>query len=62
MSAARPEEQLPPLLGVPFTVKESIALSGMPQSGGLVARRAYRSPGSAPPVQRLIDAGAIPLG
>jgi fatty acid amide hydrolase 2 len=55
-------ETLPPLLGVPFTVKESIALRGMPQSGGLVARRAYAAPESAPPVQRLIDAGAIPLG
>ena len=58
----RPEDTLPPLLGVPFTVKESIALAGMPQSGGLVARRGYRSPPSAAPVQRLIDAGAIPLG
>ncbi len=62
VAAAGPEEQLPPFLGVPFTVKESIALAGMPQSGGLVARREFRSPGSAPPVQRLIDAGAIPLG
>jgi Amidase len=54
--------ELPPLLGVPFTVKESIALAGMPQSAGLVARRDYRSGESAPVVQRLLDAGAIPLG
>ena len=59
---AGPDEALPALLGVPFTVKESIALAGMPQSAGLVARREWRSERSAPPVQRLLDAGAIPLG
>lgn len=53
---------LPPLLGVPFTVKETIALEGMPQSAGLVARRDYRSSSTAPAVKRLIDSGAIPLG
>jgi len=53
---------LPPLLGVPFTVKETIAVQGMPQSAGLVARRDFRSPLNAPAVERLVDAGAIPLG
>jgi fatty acid amide hydrolase 2 len=62
IAAAAAEETLPPLLGVPFTVKESIALRGMPQSTGLVMRREFRAAETAPPVQRLIDAGAIPLG
>jgi fatty acid amide hydrolase 2 len=62
VAAATPDEDLPPLLGVPFTVKESIALTGMPQSTGLVARGAFRSTTTAPVPQRLIDAGAIPLG
>ena len=62
IAAAGADETLPPLLGVPFTVKESIALRGMPQSTGLVARREFRATDTAPPVQRLIDAGAIPLG
>jgi fatty acid amide hydrolase 2 len=53
---------LPRLLGVPFTVKESIAVSGMPNAAGVVVRKAYRSERTAPVVQRLIDAGAIPLG
>jgi fatty acid amide hydrolase 2 len=52
----------PPLLGVPFTLKESIALSGMPNSSGLVARASVRAQETAPVAQRLIDAGAIPLG
>ncbi len=34
----------------------------MPQSSGLVAREAFRSTDTAPVPQRLIDAGAIPLG
>jgi fatty acid amide hydrolase 2 len=56
------DAELPPLLGVPCTIKESIAVRGMPLSGGLVARRDYRSPDNATAVQRLIDAGAIVLG
>jgi fatty acid amide hydrolase 2 len=54
--------ELPPLLGVPFTVKESIALQGMPHSAGLVSRQGFRADESAPAVQALIEAGAIPLG
>src|SRR5579875_3611629 len=56
------DANLPPLTGVPFTVKESIALEHMPQSAGLLARRDHRPGRSATAVQRLVDAGAIPLG
>ncbi len=62
VASAGPGTSLPPLLGVPFTVKESIALAGMPNSAGLVARRDHRATASATAVQQLIDAGAIPLG
>jgi fatty acid amide hydrolase 2 len=62
VQAAAPDAELPPLLGVPYTVKESIAVRGMPLSAGLLARRDHRSPDSATAVQRLTDAGAIPLG
>lgn len=54
--------ELPALLGVPFTVKESIALEGMPQCAGLVARKDVRSEINTAPVNRLLQAGAIPLG
>ena len=57
-----PDDVLPPLLGVPFTVKEAIAVAGMPQAAGIVAREAVRSAGNAPTVQRLENAGAIVLG
>ena len=57
----RGEKPTGPLHGVPFTVKESIALDGMPNAAGLVARREHRSTETAPAVQRLIDAGGIPL-
>lgn len=50
------------LLGVPFTVKESLAVAGMPNTAGVVARSEYRPDASATVVQRVIDAGAINLG
>jgi len=55
-------DELPPLLGVPFTVKESIALDGMPNTAGALARREHRASRTATAVKRLIAAGAIPLG
>jgi fatty acid amide hydrolase 2 len=55
-------DELPPFLGVPCTIKESIAMAGMPNCAGLVSRHELRSNENAPTVQRMIDAGAIPLG
>jgi fatty acid amide hydrolase 2 len=51
-----------PLLGVPCTIKEAFALTGMPNSSGLYARRAVISDTDATAVARLRQAGAIPLG
>ncbi len=62
VAAAADPDELPPLLGVPCTIKESIAMAGMPNCAGLVSRSAMRSNENAPTVQRLVDAGAIPLG
>jgi fatty acid amide hydrolase 2 len=53
---------LPPLLGVPCTIKESIALRGMPNCAGLLSRREHRATETAPAAARLLAAGAIPLG
>ena len=53
---------LPPLFGVPCSVKECFAFEGMPQSAGLVARRHFRAASDAPTVARLRAAGAIPMG
>ncbi|MFL5893688.1 MAG: amidase [Thermoleophilaceae bacterium] len=54
--------ELPPLLGVPCTIKESFALEGMPNCAGLVSRREQRADRDAPAVARLRAAGAIPIG
>jgi fatty acid amide hydrolase 2 len=62
IAAATDLDELPPFLGVPCTIKESIAMAGMPNCAGLVSRNQYRSTENAPTVQRMIDAGAIPLG
>ena len=55
-------DDLPPLLGVPCTIKEAFAVEGMPNSSGLVARKDRRCDRDAITVTRLRRAGAIPLG
>lgn len=62
IAAARSEGGLPPLLGVPCTVKEMIGIEGLPHTAGLLARRGHRATATAPTARRLIDAGAIVLG
>jgi allophanate hydrolase len=49
------------LYGVPFAIKDNIDLAGVPSSAGCRAF-SYTPARSATVVQRLIDAGAIPLG
>ncbi len=61
LTAEAPDE-LPPLLGVPCTVKESFAFSGLPNTAGLLSRRGQVAERDAPTVARLRAAGAIPLG
>lgn len=53
---------LPPLHGVPCTIKEAFALRGMPNTSGLVSRRGALAEADAVGVVRLRAAGAIPLG
>ncbi|XP_078067823.1 fatty-acid amide hydrolase 2-like [Mustelus asterias] len=55
-------EESVPYLGVPFTVKEAIALEGSPNSSGLVSRKDVIALTDAPVVTNLRKAGAIPLG
>jgi fatty acid amide hydrolase 2 len=56
------ERNLPPLHGVPATIKEMLAVEGMPHTGGYAHRRKFREVADAPVVARLRDAGAIVLG
>jgi len=50
-----------PLWGIPFAIKDNIDLEGVPTTAACPAYR-YSPPASAFVVQRLIAAGAIPLG
>ncbi|XP_042214159.1 fatty-acid amide hydrolase 2-like isoform X2 [Homarus americanus] len=50
-----------PLLGVPFTVKEIIAVKGMSHTGGLLSRRGIKATYDAELVKMLREAGGIPL-
>ena len=55
-------DSLPPLHGVPCTLKENFAFRGFPQVSGMVSRRAAIAQSDAPTVARLRQAGAIVLG
>lgn len=55
-------EQLGPLAGVPFTVKENIGVAGVPTTHGLARFKQMVAPVDAPPVARLRAAGAVPVG
>jgi allophanate hydrolase len=50
-----------PLYGVPFAIKDNIDLAGAPTTAAC-REFAYTPAESAPVVQRLLDAGAIPIG
>ncbi len=50
-----------PLWGIPFAIKDNIDLAGIPTTAGCKAF-AYRPERSATVVQKLLDAGAIPVG
>lgn len=53
---------LPALHGVPCTIKESFAVTGMPWTGGLAARKGTVAEADAVGVARLREAGAIVMG
>ncbi len=55
-------EDLPALLGVPLTIKESIAVAGLPNSAGLESRAGRHAEETATAAQRMLDAGPILLG
>jgi fatty acid amide hydrolase 2 len=55
-------DNLPVLHGVPCSIKEAFALTGMPNCSGLASRKDYRCTEDATAVRRLRKAGAIPLG
>src|SRR5581483_7739336 len=50
-----------PLYGLPFAIKDNIDLAGLDTTAGCPAY-AYRPARSAPVVERLIAAGALPIG
>ncbi|KMY65879.1 hypothetical protein AAU61_19805 [Desulfocarbo indianensis] len=54
-------EEVGPLAGLPFTVKENIDLAGSATTFGLAALKAAIPAVSAPHVAQLVKAGAIPL-
>lgn len=58
---AKRTSELPPLYGVPFTVKEMFAYEGMKRTGGNIHHRNDVMTSDATVVARLKNAGAIPM-
>lgn len=61
-AVVRGDRPLGALHGVPMTIKETWEIEGWLTTAGHEKLRDYRSPRTAPAVQRLIDAGAIVMG
>ena len=62
IAKTKKKSALPPFFGVPCSIKECFALTGMPNASGLVSRAGVRSTGDATAVARVRAAGAIPMG
>lgn len=56
------DDEIPPLFGVPVTIKEMISVAGMKQTLGSIHRQEFRQNFDATVVKRLKDGGAIVLG
>lgn len=57
----KPPEELPEFHGVPCTIKESFALTGMPNASGVIKRKNIRATHDATVVSRMRHGGFIPL-
>jgi fatty acid amide hydrolase 2 len=62
VARTRDPEELPPLLGLPYTTKEYIMAEGMPLTAGIWKRRGRKADRDAETVRRLGRAGAILVG
>ncbi|MGN6125986.1 MAG: amidase, partial [Humibacter sp.] len=57
-----PEGKRGPLFGLPFSVKDTIEVAGLPTTAGSLLLRGYRPTHTATIVERLRDAGAVLVG
>ena len=60
--ATDPAAELPPLFGVPVTIKENVDVAGQPTTNGIPAFENLLATENAPLVDRLTEAGAIIVG
>ncbi len=57
-----PQQEIPPLLGVPLAVKDVLCVAGLPCTSGSRILEDFVPPYNATAVERLLQAGAILLG
>jgi fatty acid amide hydrolase 2 len=62
LARTRDPDTLPRFFGVPCTIKEHFQFAGLPQTGGLLRRRHAIADRDATLVQRMREAGFVPIG
>lgn len=62
VAGARSTDEIPPFIGVPLAVKDLYDVAGWPTSHGSAGADPGPATTSDPVVQRLLDAGFVPLG
>ncbi len=62
MARHHPDEEVPPLLGLPIAVKDVLAVRGMELTCGSRILEGFVPPYTATAVQRLLDAGVVIVG
>jgi aspartyl-tRNA(Asn)/glutamyl-tRNA(Gln) amidotransferase subunit A len=60
--AGRMEDPAPPLLGVPVTIKDNVFFAGFPTTDGSACFTSFVPAANAAIVDRLLEAGCVPLG
>ena len=55
-------DNAPPLCGIPVALKDVLCVEGEPTTAGSRILEGFRPPYTATAVQRLLDAGAVPVG
>lgn len=57
----KPRSELPPLCGVPLSIKENYYMEGYEVTGGMETRLGYKQPHTAPLLTHLFKLGAVPF-
>lgn len=58
---SKPRSELPPLCGLPLSIKENYYMKGLEVTGGMETRLGFKQPKTAPLLEHLMSLGAVPF-